>query len=827
MPKNLSAKVSADASDFISTMTAAAERTDELKDEASSAARQVDDLGDEASEAAAGVSRLSAANTAAASTSSALAVATGASLVPALGALSTVAIPLTATLGALATAAAGVATGFGLVVGTGLRSYGQDVAETTEGVNGAMEGLQHALEPAVEEIEAFASAIGEEFAPLMGDAIEALPEFIERVTDAIGPLGPFADALRDAGRVAFRVIPRIVSQMMDMGRNALPAVRNLGSAIANNAVPAMNAMDDTAGRVLRILPQLDGDTAAAAASLNEFGITILETVVPPLETVGSVAVDAASAFNQLDDRTQKLVASATLAAPAIAGIASKLALVSPALGVATAAVGAFALAWTQDIGGVRSTTNAFVEDATGFETVGALLEDTASQIARGAETAVDALVSWADETASVQTGLNDLESALEGTSEMVVSLANGDWANGFASFETAMVDFNDATERALVGSGGSGGVNGILDTAITDAARFLKNEGPTIIREGIDAFLAVAVDRLSTLSTVLVGPDGQSGLLSTMVDEAVFFLKNTAPPLIGAATEAIGEAIRGVLLDITAPLIKGRDSEFWDTFADVSKWLIENAPKLMAGVGNAIVQAIIAGVTGLYDGLVGNSALRTPIANAADWIIDNAGMLMSGVGGAIVDAILNGVTGLGSAIQNKVDSALDSVDAGDDGGGDDGGGGEPNPPDDSEEGGPYGPPTSGGDDDSDYSTPPPSGDGGCPDGYFFHPIKRTCEPKPGGGGSLSGPARPRGFEDGGFVEETGLAMLHGPEMVLSQDETRQAQQGGVAVGDVAVADDVKSGVSGVERKLDAIHQALREMDVDVTVQDDSGRYSTL
>jgi len=297
MPRNLSARVSADASDFISTMTAAAERTDELKSEASSAARQVDDLGDEATEAAGGVSRLSAANSTAASTSSALAVATGASLVPALGALSTVAIPLTATLGALATAAAGVATGFGLVVGTGLRSYGQDVAESTEGVSGAMEGLQHALQPAVEEIEAFASAIGEEFAPLMGDAIEALPAFIERVTDAIGPLGPFADALRAAGRVAFRVIPRIVSQMMDMGRNALPAVRDLGRALATNAVPAMEAMDDTAGRVLSILPRLDGDTATAAASLNEFGITILETVVPPLETVGGVAVDAASAFN--------------------------------------------------------------------------------------------------------------------------------------------------------------------------------------------------------------------------------------------------------------------------------------------------------------------------------------------------------------------------------------------------------------------------------------------------------------------------------------------------------------------------------------------------
>jgi hypothetical protein len=216
--------------------------------------------------------------------------------------------------------------------------------------------------------------------------------------------------------------------------------------------------------------------------------------------------------------------------------------------------------------------------------------------------------------------------------------------------------------------------------------------------------------------------------------------------------------------------------------------------------------------------------LRTPIANAATWLVNNAGTLMSGVGGAIVDAIVGGVSGLGSRLQSILNNAMSGLDVN----GSEDPPVEPNPPD-SSPGSPYGPPTvDDGDDDSDNTTsPPPSGDGGCPEGYFFHPLKKTCEPIPGGGQSLSGPARPAGFESGGLVEETGLAMLHGPELVLSQDETRQAQQGGVAVGDVAVADDVKSGVSGVEQKLDAIHQALREMDVDVTVQNDSGRYSTL
>lgn len=227
----------------------------------------------------------------------------------------------------------------------------------------------------------------------------------------------------------------------------------------------------------------------------------------------------------------------------------------------------------------------------------------------------------------------------------------GDFDGAFGRLADAADESTDQLRTALVGIGGSGGLTAIVDTAVTDAQQYLQSEGQTIIRDGMTALGAASVDAASDMRHVLIGPGGESGVLSEMVDQGAAFIRNTAPQLIGGAFEAIGSGIRAALIDITNPL-RGRDSEIWDMIADGASWLIANMPQLMLAVGEGIVDAIVEGAKGLYRGLVGGSVLKDQISRAGTWLMNNMDSVLGDVGGEIVSTITSAIDGAQSRLRS-------------------------------------------------------------------------------------------------------------------------------------------------------------------------------
>ena len=704
MPDNLSAKIKADASDYVSSVELAADRTDALGDQANQASGRVERLGDKSTTTATSVGALGATVTSTSAAVSTLSLATSASLVPALGALSTTAVPLTATLGGLATAAGGVATGFGAVIGTGIFAYGEDLKEQNEkrlaqlkekrdtlisvreqtgeltdaqqnqlnklneqieatkettSVTGA---LSAELEPAKEQFRESALALGEEFIPLIRDAIDALPAFIRRIEESIGDLTPFAEALRDAGQAAFDTVPKMVEQMMDMGRDALPAVRDLGSYLDDNIIPIMEGMADTTDRVIDIMPDLSGGFLNAVGAANELGTTILETVTPALTAVGDKAITVAEGFNNLTSSQQETAAKAALVAPALGTVATRLAGINPVLGGVAAAVGGLGFAWTENIDNIRTKTNDLVSDMTKYDDVQAALSSTADSAVSAFDDIVSATQDVISENETIQTSLDEVTSAVGTAADGIQGLADGEWSSGFDSLESAAADAVDGYRVAIVGDDGDGGLAGHAETAVEDAQTYLQNEAPTAITEGSEALVNAAADALDELSTILIGPDGTSGVLSDMVDAGERFMSETAPVLLGASAEAIGSAIRAGLVDFTNPL-KGKDSEFWDMIVDGANFAATNGPDAMVAAGKGIVEGVIEGAAGLTKGLTGSdpSSLFSQIQSAAGELSNTVVSEVTAIGSGIIEGITNGISNAAESLKDAILSPINTA----------------------------------------------------------------------------------------------------------------------------------------------------------------------
>jgi hypothetical protein len=224
-----------------------------------------------ATAAAGAVTGYGTAASGAAGASATLGTVITATLVPSLVSLGASAGTAAVALGGVATAAGAVASGAGLVVGSGLLAYSKDLAtanreqlRTTQAKIRALEQerqemgsltqaqekrLQNLREEANELEEASTKAgalsrrfaelkntigqqllpVGQQFKGLIRDFVNGLPDVTQAVIDNLGPLGMFRDAIRDAGTAAAESLPRIVRGFLDIGRRAIPPLRDLTS----------------------------------------------------------------------------------------------------------------------------------------------------------------------------------------------------------------------------------------------------------------------------------------------------------------------------------------------------------------------------------------------------------------------------------------------------------------------------------------------------------------------------------------------------------------------------------------------------------------------
>jgi uncharacterized protein YukE len=243
-----------------------------------------------------------------------------------------------------------------------------------------------------------------------------------------------------------------------------------------------------------------------------------------------------------------------------------------------------------------------------------------------------------------------LGSAFEGSAEMAKQAANGDWRQAFNTLQRTHERDLSGLETALVESGGSGGV---LNEMVQNGSEYLQETAPEMMRPAAESYVATVLSSLGSIKHILIGPDGESGVLSTMVDEAVDWLENTAPGLVGEGAEMIGEGIRWALLDLSKVLVGDEDSVIWSNMLDVVDWFGENGFDLMVGAGKFLVDGIIAGFAGLVTGLVG--AEDGEITKAIDEVIED----LEDAPANFKDAILGWGEAMAGDLRTAINDELD------------------------------------------------------------------------------------------------------------------------------------------------------------------------
>jgi len=413
-------------------------------------------------------------------------------------------------------------------------------------------------------------------------------------------------------------------------------------------------------------------------------------------------------------------------------------------------------------------------------------EDILPELTDGVGEGIDTFDDFVDSNEGIQDALEDTEEVVDSTAGAALSAVRGDYSGAMDQLERAADSATDGFKNALVGPGGGGGIIETLRTTVNDGQRWLQSEGGDVIREGMVGLGEAAVDGVDDLSTILVGPDGESGALSAMVDQGAEFLRDTAPELFGEAMQAIGTGIRRGLIDLTNPL-RGEDSEIWDLLADGATWLVTNLPDLFFAVGEGIVDAITEGVKGLFEGLVGNSVLKDQISDAGDWLVENAASLVGGVGSAIVDGIVGGIKDvagdLKSALLNPIDTAVGTIN-------------DVLPAAiDVPEIGPFG--------GGSVSTGRAGDVPGVPDKV------KAPEFGPYGGGEVDVPGVPlEGLDTGGFIKEQMPAMLHAGERVLPESQVSERGEASFDPDSVARGFDNSAVAQDINGQLSALQQAM-------------------
>jgi phage-related protein len=371
------------ATELSTTSSRAAAGLEEMADEAVQAAAasgtasgRVDNLADQlrqvgrsATTAIAGITGYTSATSAASGASATWSAVMTASLVPALASLALVLGPLVATIGGVAAAAASLAAAFGVVIGSGFLAYGRQLAATMPEVDSATAALAKRFGQLGSEIAAIVAPLGQQFVPLIREAVNALPGLVRRVVASLGPLDQFAAALRTLGGLAASALPQLTGAMMDLARQSLPAFMEFVRVAGDRAPGALARLRTAFKRTAPLFGRFAGATVALLPGLLRLGTTITTVLLPALTGIVGALRPAIEAFNDLPQPIRRAVAAAGLlasafvvAVPALTAVAGAVgALISP-LGAVIVAISAAAGAWMSNLFDIRATTTAVFRD---------------------------------------------------------------------------------------------------------------------------------------------------------------------------------------------------------------------------------------------------------------------------------------------------------------------------------------------------------------------------------------------------------------------------------------------------------------------------------
>ena len=380
MPGNpLHTRVTADATSFVSEVSDAIDKGEELGDQALTTAGalqvlqgradevedEVDSAGRSATTTAARFGGLTFSTSSLAGALTTLSLAT-AGTTAAFAALSSTLLPLSVVLGGVVAAAGSLAAVFGGLAATGAATH--------------MEELKSAFAEAKTEIAAIIQPLGEVFGPLLVDAVEALPELVQGIVDSLGPLGQFRESLARMGEFAMQVIPQITGFMFDLAESALPYLNSALSSLSSKASEASGLVSRLSTVFWKVFPGVV-DLGKALVDLlgpaTRLGTVILTTLLPPLTTAVQLIGDVAGVVTDVATRMRGLPAQiavtgaavAALASTAasavaaigglsgvVAGVGAAVAAVTSPLAIAVAAITALAVAWQRNLFNIQDHT---------------------------------------------------------------------------------------------------------------------------------------------------------------------------------------------------------------------------------------------------------------------------------------------------------------------------------------------------------------------------------------------------------------------------------------------------------------------------------------
>jgi len=739
--KGLKIDISGDSGSAIASLEATKQQLRETGGAADSADDELEELGDQATTTSAQLSGLS--------TQASLTRGSLSSLVPsrtvsslsqtvkkagklagALGGVATVATPLISTLGGVGLAAGGLASGFGAIVGSGLIAFGQkrgeqneerleqiqsrieqletlrdetgeltdkqeeelekleEQADKTEELTGVTGGLKDAFGDLQDEITPLITDLGEKFIPLIEDAFDAVPTLVKRIIDGLGPLDKFKNALRDAGQTILENAKPATEAILDLGRDALPVLRDFSEFAVNNAGPAFNTLVETTKELGPVLVDAGQGVADVIPELNEFGTVLLKQVIP---RIGGFVDSAGEMLGKIRDFADEsgLVTFAQNATDAVDSlletvrdtevfqqfkttIEADLSAVSTA--ISQAATGEFdnalgtlvnrASERVQEIAeliGGEGGEGGVVNDAINNLTDSLTNSETQQKLATGADKTFGAVSEAAVGVRDALIGPNGesgiLRTLVDSVDRLLGEISTESVTDAFENLEEGVKDTRTGIKNSLVGGSGEGGLNETVETAFQDVNDFLSKDATSkILEEGITTAFSQAAKNAITVTNILVGDDGKGGILNTFIDGIGTFFKDSLPNISGGIGKGLGEAIRAGAKDITNVFDSGEQSDLVQTVKDLGVAVVTQIPTAIANTTLGIKNALIELFQGVVQGLVGaeEGEIQTAGADLANEVIDSITSTISGSASFVFDVR----DGIANAL---VDAVPDSV----------------------------------------------------------------------------------------------------------------------------------------------------------------------
>lgn len=187
----------------------------------------------------------------------------------------------------------------------------EETKSELEDQTGVMGGLSSAMADLREELLPIIRDFGERFIPLIEDAINAIPQLVQNIFDAMDGIGRFQLALRRFGQTAFRVIPQITAGMMDLAQRALPVMVDFLQWILTNGGRIFNGMLQTTQDLAPVFMNFIDSFINATPQINELGSNILEVVVPAFASLLDIVNDILSSSAESDNPFQWLINAVT------------------------------------------------------------------------------------------------------------------------------------------------------------------------------------------------------------------------------------------------------------------------------------------------------------------------------------------------------------------------------------------------------------------------------------------------------------------------------------------------------------------------------------